>query len=154
MARGRSYVRIEKIGDWVRCRDTLKWYERKAMGDIQNAINGEMEDAKDQLKSHIESGSGHLTPLSANWSEYKARHGLDPRVLIATGEYLDSFTVSRVGERTWMLSPVGHEELAGWLEYGTGDMPARPHWVFVNDKLPDRIRRNVKGLFRTKGGAL
>lgn len=88
----------------------------------------------------IESQSMGHADLSSKWSDYKSSHGLDPRTLIATGEYLESFKVTRIGTRTWKLHPEGQEELAEWLEYGTRTMPARPHWYYVNDSIESLIR--------------
>lgn len=150
---GRKYVRVEKFGDWIRVRDTLRWYEQDALNDIQEIIEDEMDKAKEELVSKIESQSLGLAGLSEKWERYKNTHGLDPRVLIATGDYIDSFTVERKGKRTWQLYPKGNEQLAEWLEYGTSTMPPRPHWVFVKEELPIQIREQVQNLFRTKGGA-
>lgn len=149
----RKYVRLEKVGDWLRCRDTLRWYDADAIPEIQDVIHREMSLARDDLKQLIEGQGMGLAPLSASWADYKGKHGLDPRILIATGEYLDSFSVTRIGGRTWQLSPKGQEQLAEWLEYGTADMPARPHWIYVSQQLPDKIRQSAQTLFRTKGGA-
>lgn len=149
----RSYIRVETFGDWIKVRDTLRWYERRAMHEVQDLIYKEMEDSKDVLKMMIEDQSIPMEKLSAKWEKYKVTHNFDPRILIMTGDYLDSFRVVRKGKRTWTLIPEGHEELAAWLEHGTADMPARPHWIYVRQEMEGSIRSSVQDLFRKKGKA-
>lgn len=148
--RGRSFVRFDQEGDWLRARDT---FNRMASGEVieraQEIIKDELDRAKDELISAILSGSLGLAPASMAWQQYEATHGLDPRTLISTGEYLDSFTVSRIGMRTWKLHPEGQEDLAQALEYGTKGTVARPHWMFINDKLPARLRSALQAEFKS-----
>jgi hypothetical protein len=152
----REFIRVEKTGDWMKFRDTLRKMETELIPTVQDAIYDELNEAKEQLKFMIENQSLPLEPLSTKYQQYKSQHGLDPRILISTGEYIDSFTVTRVGNRTWILHPQGvsakgvpMEQLGTMLEHGTADMPARPHWLFINETLRQdvvkRIQKDIKG---------
>lgn len=155
MALNHSFVRVETWGDWIRARDTFRrWASGEVINRAQDAIYDEMVKAKDELVQHIRSGDLPLAPLTEKYEEYKERHGLDPRILIATSQYINSFDVRRVGTRTWELRPYGshgdisNEELGQLLEYGSSTMPPRPHWVYVKEKLPSAIRRRLQDEFR------
>lgn len=76
-----------------------------------------------------------LNPLYRRW---KVKHGLDPRILIATGKYVESIVARKQNKTTWLVAPAAGETfgkagramstLGLWLEYGTKHMPARPHF--------------------------
>ncbi|KKM03818.1 hypothetical protein LCGC14_1770640, partial [marine sediment metagenome] len=79
-----------------------------------------------------------LAPLSRRWKSFKARHGLDPRVLIATGAYVASIQPRQISQNRWTVAPAANVKMANknkamstlglWLEFGTVGMPARPHF--------------------------
>lgn len=141
MASTRRYIQVTQEGDWLRVRDTFRGFgSGRLIEKAQDIIKKELDEAKELLIMEIEQQTMGHAELSDSWAKYKGSHGLDPRTLIATGEYLESFTVSRIGNRTWKLHPKGQEELAEWLEYGTNTMPARPHWYYVNDSIEALIR--------------
>lgn len=89
---------------------------------------------RDQVWDHAE--------LSAAYAAWKDEQGLDPRILVATGEYVSAiihrptafgFEIG-VMAGTHLQAQVAYETLGLWLEYGTFDaqgnvkMPARPHF--------------------------
>jgi hypothetical protein len=92
----------------------------------------------DDLKELIERQLFAWVPLSSGYARYKRRMGLDPRILIATGRYVNSIEPQPDGKGGWVigvpdepLSPGSRytlKDLARWLEFGTQHMPARPHW--------------------------
>lgn len=100
------------------------------------------EEFLEELRSRIlRQTFGHV-PLNTSYLINKVKHNLDPRILIATGEYLNSFTSERV-EDTGQdvvyrcgVSPGNHSSgisfslLARVHEYGSPSrrIPARPHW--------------------------
>ncbi len=79
-----------------------------------------------------------LAGLSRSWRKFKARHGLDPRILIATGAYVASIQPRQLSKDRWMVAPAAGVTMANrnramstlglWLEFGTSGMPARPHF--------------------------
>jgi|DewCreStandDraft_5_1066085.scaffolds.fasta_scaffold24393_2 ribosomal protein S30 len=102
------------------------------------------EKMAERVKAHIEKQEPRLKwkPLSKAYLRRKIRLGYDKRILIASGQYIDSIYVYRsdkayvVGVRPRIhmgakgLSEGGMKMslLAKWLEFGTRKMPARPHW--------------------------
>ena len=99
----------------------------------------------DEIKFKIASQLFNLTALSDGHYQYKLKAGLDPRILIETSEYLDSFMYEelthesgeiafRVGvPRTMHSGGLPMKLLQRFLEYGTVRngkvaMPPRPHW--------------------------
>ncbi len=79
-----------------------------------------------------------LAPLSTRWKSFKAKHGLDPRILIATGTYVASIQPRQLSKDRWVVAPAANVTMANknkaistlglWLEFGTQFMPPRPHF--------------------------
>ena len=70
-----------------------------------------------------------LAPASPAWLAYKARHGLDSRTLVASKQYVQSMKAVRIDEKSWGVE--ADYDLYKFHEYGTKNMPARPHWTPV-----------------------
>jgi hypothetical protein len=93
---------------------------------------------KDELVFRIASQAFNHQPLNPDYKAGKVAQGLDPRILIATREYLDSIQVTKlIGEYGYRVgvpnrihsgSNISLRDLARMLEFGTSRMPARPHW--------------------------
>jgi hypothetical protein len=106
------------------------------------------QEFADDLKAIIERQMIAWMPLSGPYKSYKRRMGLDPRILIATGRYVNSIQPIEQPDGTWLVSVPKEplrpgsrytlRDLARWLEYGTQNMPARPHW------------RPARNIWRTK----
>ena len=95
----------------------------------------------DELKFKISSQLFNHIPLSRDYYLSKLKNRLDPRILIATGEYLEGIISERVeGDTSGIVFRCGmargiHRSsglplttLQRYLENGTSRMPARPHW--------------------------
>lgn len=106
------------------------------------------EEFADDLKSIISRQLIAWVPLTPAYKTRKRILGLDPRILIATGRYVNSIQPIQQDDGSWVVS-VPEEplrpgskytlrDLARWLEYGTEHMPPRPHW------------RPAKNVWRTK----
>jgi hypothetical protein len=89
-------------------------------------------------------------PLARSYRTWKRKHGLDSRILIATGEYVRSITAYRQNATTWIAGPLpgttttggfAMTTLALWLEYGTRHMPARPHYRIEVAAARERMRQ-------------
>jgi len=94
----------------------------------------ELEKYAEDLRDFIKEQKGNWEELSEQYKAYKQRKGLDPRILIATGKYLNSIKVVQEGTR-FKIVPEGYEELAQYLEFGTSRMPARPHWTYIDIQI-------------------
>lgn len=86
------------------------------------------EEVKARLVYSIELQTFKHEPLSTKWANKKDRLGLDPRILIATGEYVDSIFTGQTSTGFFVSIPEGLTKRAAWMEFGTRTTVARPHW--------------------------
>lgn len=96
------------------------------------------EEFADDLKMLISRQLIAWVPLNPKYKRHKRKMGLDPRILIATGRYIESIQPIQQPDGGWIVSVPAEplrggskytlKDLARWLEYGTRHMPARPHW--------------------------
>lgn len=129
--------------------DVLADRVRKA---AENSTHESAVDYQETVKMYIETqiGAAGYQPLSRVWSEMKRVRNLDSRFHIATGDYLNSFTVQK-------LSMEGRVSCLAYLgvvlEYGgvssTGQpIPPRPHQMPALElSLPTvrgRVRKNLR----------
>lgn len=102
-------------------------------------------------------------PLSPRWAAIKRRKGLDSRTLIATGHYVKNIRVLHRFDRkarthTWQVgapasmrartpenktADITLQELAGIQEFGSRNVPARPHWRPFWTAANMRMRLNI-----------
>lgn len=144
---------ISRTGEWNSVRKITNNLGYKIKHSFQLAANSQARATQKNIVSGIQSQSYGHAPLSASTKEYKARKGLDSRILIATGTYIKSIEVWRDDENTWCVGvkkgtrhPSNGEDVGQiglWLEYGTSNMPARPHWRVESNKLKARIKKKV-----------
>jgi hypothetical protein len=119
------------------------------------------EEFVEELKFRIAAQSFGHQPLSPAYRRWKIRARLDPRILIATGEYLNSIMYRRiedtpdnvvayeVGVRDGIHGPsrLPYRVLArihefGAMRHGVPHVPARPHW------------RPMAALYRQRGNEI
>lgn len=112
------------------------------MSPMQMALSGvsyEMaEEFADDVREILSRQLIAWVPLSKEYARHKREMGLDPRILIATGRYINSIQPIEQKDGSWVVSVPNEllqgstkhtlKDLARWLEYGTRTMPARPHW--------------------------
>ena len=99
-------------------------------------------------------------PLNSQYKAWKIKKGLDPRILIAYGYYLNSIKVYKSG-KDWVVgvdpfqihpkTGIRMKKLARYLEYGTSKMPARPHWRPAFEYIRKHINRYIKEYLKEKG---
>lgn len=109
----------------------------------------------------------HWPPLSQRYAAAKARRGLDPRMLIATGRYVNSIRARKSGTKTYVVAPSRESvldahgiptdltlrDLGAIHEFGSRkrSIPPRPHWRPVwqhflrqQDEIKAEIRRKLR----------
>lgn len=105
------------------------------------------------VRSAIENQELDLEPLNVDYLVHKILSGLDPRVLIATHEYVNTIDVymDPSGDKYVGVPDVKHipakrggpavnmQDLSKWLEFGTITMPARPHFGPVHRRVMIRL---------------
>ena len=98
-----------------------------------------------RVREQIYTQSGNWKKLSSAYVDYKKKHKLDPRILIATGDYVKSIQ-ARYQNKQWMIAPdAAHMKIGLWLEYGTKKMPRRPHFRPVVEELQRDCKKVGKG---------
>ena len=90
-----------------------------------------------EIKDRIRHQTFRHQPLKIAYRNRKIKQGLDPRTLIATGEYVNHIRARKINATTYTVgvpntihSPSGlpYRSLARIHEFGTDKIPARPHW--------------------------
>lgn len=134
-----------KLGhDAIRTMATVARMVANADVAVQKCVRRVADALAKEVKEGIERQSFPLAPDSPRWARYKAEHGLDNRVLIATHEYIDSIHVVEAGKSV----SIEANGLANWLEYGTSKMPPRPHWQPAMQKMSKTADKFAKEILR------
>lgn len=111
-----------------------------------------MEEFVKNVKKRIEQQDANWVPLDPKYLARKIKEGMDPRILIRTGAYLESIKYERLGKNRYRIFAEGNEELSSYLEFGTDKMPSRPHFrqsfeqvqLAMKQILDRQIKRHVK----------
>jgi len=105
------------------------------------------------LKERIYYQKFKHVPLSEKYLKWKKKKGLDTRILIATGEYVDSIMAKKLNDFTWKVgvpdkvhkgTKLPLKVLARIHEFGTSTIPARPHWRPVISIWKRKFRQTAK----------
>ena len=148
---------------------------KKAFNDVVESGNEIVEEIQQELleeeatyiQSAIRAQEFDHEPLNPGYLVRKIFKGLDPRILMATTEYIDKIGVYEdpSGSRYVGIPDEKHEppegggpavdlkDLAKWLEFGTIKMPARPHFGPVHRRMMIRLPfRLAQAGFKTVKG--
>lgn len=168
----RSKVRVNRYGT-----TNIKNFFKDVWGPSVLTVNRRIvkeiaEDAAEEVRERIENQTYNHIPLSKKYLKWKDYWGLDTRILIRTGTYVEGIKVVEVQYPRGVGYRVGFEEdahtplldskgriisddggplltvLAKWLEYGTRNMPARPHFMPVYRDIITSIKA-IKKKMRT-----
>lgn len=151
----KSKVRVNKYGT-TNIKDFFKdMWEPTVLKVNRRIVKSVAEDAVQEVKERIENQTYNHIPLNRKYLKWKDKWGLDTRILIRTGTYVDSIKVVEIQYPRGIGYRVGFEKdahtplldskgrivsedggpyltvLSKWLEYGTRNMPARPHFMPV-----------------------
>lgn len=86
-------------------------------------------------------------PLNPQYLEQKKRKRLDPRMLMATKDYISKIYSKQVNDTTWQVTvPTGihppskmtYSKLRAIHEFGSGRIPPRPHWQPTTQEFENR----------------
>ena len=127
---------------WARTHKDFKPNSAKAVEKIA-------KKTVEVAKLVVESQNFRTGTLVPAYIARKVREGLDPRILIATKEYLNSFKAEKDAQGEWAV--LCDLEKMKRLEFGTRGKPGRPHWeptiLAMNSAAPILFAREVlKGL--------
>jgi len=126
--------------DQVRANRYLKQKQQGFVLVMKQYVEQVAQQYFDEIKDTIQKQKGKWVPLTPEYQAFKARYGLDPRILIATGGYEQSIVVEQVNSYSWKVYPKGNEKLAEWLEFGTSSMPSRPHWRLAQQVIEAKLQ--------------
>jgi hypothetical protein len=129
-------------------------------------------DFKDDLISAVRQQKYPMQELSDRWKKKKQKEKLDPRMLIASGKYLQNIRIRKMrqtrGQQGWVVEPtpfrvkkykfqkeapkITYQKLAAIHEFGYPklNIPARPHWTPTIEDYQARgqqIRKEVQAAF-------
>lgn len=104
------------------------------------------EETRDEIVNAIENQEMAHTPLSESWSAYKEKHGLDSRILIATGQMVGAIQVEHLGAGSYgvVVPDTELEQQFIWNEYGTPHIPARHTWSVIAERVWDKLPLKVQ----------
>ena len=127
----------------------LTVFEKEARLEAQRQTRQFAEEIAEEARNIIIEQRYNWAPLDPDYLDWKIKKGLDPRILIATRDYLEHIgTYEQDGKifvgplpGTHKPSGVPYVKLARWFEYGTETMPARPLW---RPLFSVALRRNKK----------
>lgn len=108
-----------------------------------------------RIKQNIMSQSIQLVPLQEEYKRRKIAAGHDPRILISTGEFLnsivvkdvqssgDSFSITVGVEDGSGSNGISLEELAYYIEYGTSKQPGRFPFTLSWEEMRSRVSNEL-----------
>ena len=140
-------------------------FKKSAIPVMKEFGEEKANEFKDELVYRIASQSFNWRPLKPEYRLYKIKNRLDPRMMISTGEYINSIEVNELDDQIGYSvgvpnrlhnSGLSLRVLARIHEFGTIRIPARPHWrpqisAFIRRsdelgrELCTRIVNNVQG---------
>lgn len=119
---------------------------------VEQIAQGAVAEAQRIIKDK----QADFEPLSSEYAAWKKRTDADPRELIASGEYVNSFTYEQTGVFMFRVgvpaeavhaSGIPMPQLMRYMEHGTSDgVPARPHWRIVRQRARIELLRALKDL--------
>jgi hypothetical protein len=153
--------------DVEKCRSFINIFQKSFPAVADNAIGEVAIWMSHEVKRRIREQRYRHKPLSQPYLEYKKRVGLDTRILIATGAYVNSISARKrrfQGELCWTVgvpetihpgTKLTYSALGRIHEFGCRkvNIPARPHWrpvwaIAVKSKFPEVLRRVLKNYMR------
>lgn len=122
--------------------------------------------AERKVKSTIYKQNFTVPPLTPTYMKWKTEHGLDDRILVATGEYVRAIKVKSL-KGVWFVvvpreehsnSNLMMDDIAGILEFGSParNIPARPVWAesvaMLVAEYPSWAKKFIKKLLSASFG--
>lgn len=155
-----SSIEVELTGSWAETMRALMLLPNFIKTLQETVAKGIADEYYEALRGHFQSQDLPLAPLSAWYAEWKAQRGLDTRILIATGQMLDTIKEYPViGGKTFVGIKEGtaHRDsgidvalIALVHEYGDPEhnLPARPVYRLTVEELKDKLHEVLSDIVR------
>ena len=142
-------------GDWGKVNVALK-NVKDLKYSLEEDFEGIGEDIAERIREFIENQELDFAPLTQEYLAKKIKQGYDPRVLIRTGEYVESIKVTEVDSDRDSIhifisvedgateTNLSMKELAEFIEYGTKKQPARLPFTQSWERMKGQIKREVE----------
>jgi HK97 gp10 family phage protein len=154
------------FGDWNKFRHVLEKLADNA-DQYQGIVQSMADKIVEKLWDIIEQQAIELEPLKEEYRQRKIAKGYDERILIKTGDFLnslavldiqsdgDSMTVFIGVEDGETKTGISMRELAEYLEYGTENMigrhPMQRSWEQMKSEVESEVASKLKSAI---GGAI
>jgi hypothetical protein len=146
-------------GNWTQVRQMMVSLPRFVQVLREKLASQIAQKYYDALTNHIRSQDLPLTPLNEWYKEWKAKKGLDTRILIATGELLDSIKIYDLGAGEKFVGVKGGKQHRGGIdmallalvhEYGsvTRGVPARPAYRLTLVELKSELQTVINEIIK------
>ena len=145
-------VTARKVGEWAELSRKMRMLN-KVMPAASGIMLQEAHQLKTEVVNAIKAQDYEWDALSDSYAARKAREGLDPRTLIATGKSLRSIRVLPMGPGLWGIGITKTaknkrgQSIADIMlrhEFGWGPFPARPLWRKEYRKSEARLMMKLK----------
>ncbi len=143
-------------GDWSKAKEVMRQLPTFVTVLQATLVDGVSQEYYNRLKDHFESQDLNLEPLSQWYSQWKAKRGLDSRILIATGQMLREIGIHDDGSGKFVGIKGGKRHRSGidiallalLHEYGSTarGVPARPVYRVTVQELKRELRAVVQSI--------
>lgn len=134
------------VGAWKKITSYLNDVPARLAREKNDVLKEAGEFAKITVQSKIANQAIGGPPLKDETIKQKIREGYSRLTLIRTGEYKQSFTVTFLSGNELIVGPADerNQKIMIFMEFGTKDIPARPHVGPALRKMNDKIPRMLK----------
>lgn len=154
----------ELFGDW----EKLKHVLRKLADNphqYEHIVISMADKIVERIWDLIESQSIELEPLVEEYRQRKVAEGYDERILIRTGDFLNSIQVTDIqtnGDDITVLisvedgrteTGISMKELAQYIEYGTSNQPARMPLHRTWEEIRHSVKKEVMERLKAEIGS-
>jgi hypothetical protein len=157
--RSKGRLTARKVGDWRKAERKMREM-KDVYPEAAAVIAAQAQASSMRIKRNIRAQKYNWPPLAESTVNRKRREGLDPRMLIATGQYLDAIQVIPMGTDMVAIGiPAEAKNDEGKSlamiglahEYGLGlNLPPRPHWRREYRVFAGQVTIAMSAMLRTK----
>ena len=133
-------------GDWKVLKAKLNDISSgKIKEDMEEQLQSSAKEIQQSIQQYITGQQGNWAPLDKSTIENKG----STKILIETGELVDSINVKSLNEDEYVISATGERNQAvlKYHEFGTTDMPSRPVIRPVFEEQKDKVKGDCKEAF-------